>query len=112
MNISTGNLEGLPDVTRLKQLLRSMAMLDAILMPEWEYRYYSFNARWGEGEMMGSTRDGAGDEFFAPFNGHGTFNRLRTRVTGSSGKDPERTLLPRSVPTVRGMPEGTGLRDG
>ena len=54
MNISTGNLEGLPDVTRLKQLLRSMAMLDAILMPEWEYRYYSFNAQWGEGETMGS----------------------------------------------------------
>ena len=47
MKISTRNLEGLPDVTRLKRLLQSLAMLDAILMPEWEYRYYSFNAHWG-----------------------------------------------------------------
>jgi len=73
MKISTRNLEGLPDVTRLKRLLQSLAMLDAILMPEWEYRYYSFNAHWGEGEMMGSMRNGSGDEFFALFNGHGTF---------------------------------------
>src|SRR5215468_6883104 len=73
MKISTWNLEGLPDVARLKRLLQSVAMLDAILMPEWERRYYSFNARWGEGEMMGSMRDGSGDEFFALFNGHGAF---------------------------------------
>ena len=65
MKITTENLDGLPDVARLKRLLQSMAMLDAILMPEWEYRYYSFNALWGEGEMMGSMRDGAGDEFLA-----------------------------------------------
>jgi len=64
MKISTRNLEGLPDVTRLKRLLQSMAMLDAILMPEWEYRHYSFNAHWGEDDMMGSMRDGAVDEFF------------------------------------------------
>jgi len=73
MKISTRDLAGLPDVTRLRRLLQSMAMLDAILEPEWEYRYYSFNAHWGEGEMMGSMRDGAGDEFFALFNSHGTF---------------------------------------
>jgi hypothetical protein len=73
MKISTRNLEGLPDVMRLKRLLQSMAMLDAILTPEWQHRYYSFNAHWGEGEMMGSMRDGSGDEFFALFNSHGVF---------------------------------------
>jgi hypothetical protein len=50
-----------------------MAMLDAILCPEWRFRWYSFNARWAEGERMGSMRNGHGDSFFAPFDGHGCF---------------------------------------
>jgi hypothetical protein len=48
-------------------------MLDAILSPEWECRYYSFNSRWSKGEEMGSMRDGCGDDFFALFNGAGCF---------------------------------------
>jgi hypothetical protein len=50
-----------------------MAMLDAILEPDWQYRYYSFNARWAKGEMMGSMRNGQGDELFALFNNRGAF---------------------------------------
>ena len=73
MDISTRNLEGFPDVVRLRRLLQSMAMLDAVLMLEWQYRYYSFNAQWGQGEMMGSMRNGSGDEFFALFNADGAF---------------------------------------
>jgi hypothetical protein len=68
--ISTRKLD-LPDIDRLRRLLQSIAMLDAILEPEWEYRYYSFNARWGRGEQMGSMRDGCGDDFFALFNRSG-----------------------------------------
>lgn len=44
-----------------------MAMLDAILSPEWDGRYYSFNAHWAEGEQMASMRDGSGDEWFLSF---------------------------------------------
>lgn len=47
--------------------MRSLAMLDAILSPEWEYRYYSFNSKWAEGELMGSMRSGCGDYWFALF---------------------------------------------
>lgn len=65
--ISTRNLSLLPDVDRLRRILQSMAMLDAILSPEWPYRYYSFNAHWGAGELMGSMRNGSGDHFFAHF---------------------------------------------
>jgi hypothetical protein len=50
-----------------------MAILDAILMPEWQYRYYSFNAHWGQGEMMGSMINGSVTSFFALFNMHGVF---------------------------------------
>jgi len=46
-------------------------MLDAIMSPEWENRYYSFNSKWGEGEMMASMRNGSGDDYFTLFNKHG-----------------------------------------
>jgi hypothetical protein len=73
MEISTRNLEGLPDVPRLRRLLQSMAMLDAMLEPKRPYRYYSFDAHWGQGAMMGSMINGSGDELFALFNMHGAF---------------------------------------
>ena len=65
--ISTRDLSFLPDVEQLRRLLQSMAMLDAILCPEWDLRYYSFNARWADGEQMGSMRDGCGDDLFVHF---------------------------------------------
>ncbi len=71
--ISTQDLHQLPDVDRLRTLLQSLAMLDAILSPEWQSRYYSFNSRWAPGEQMGSMRDGCGDDFFALFNTAGCF---------------------------------------
>ena len=48
-----------------------MAMLDAVLCPEWEHRYYSFNAAWADGEQMGSMRNGSGDDFHAHFSSAG-----------------------------------------
>jgi hypothetical protein len=48
-----------------------MAMLDAILCPEWQYRYYSFKAAWSAGEQLGSMRNGSGDDFFAHFSAAG-----------------------------------------
>lgn len=65
--ISTRNLGPIPDVPALLRLTQSLAMLDAILSPEWEGRYYSFNSRWAEGEQMASMRNGSGDEWFLLF---------------------------------------------
>lgn len=73
MTISTRDLSKLPGVDALQRLMQSMAVLDAILSPEWEYRYYSFNAKWAKGEQMGSMRDGQGDDLHALFNKHGCF---------------------------------------
>jgi len=61
----------LPDVEPLKKLSQSLAMLDAIMSPEWEYRFYSFNSKWSENEMMASMRNGSGDDYFILFNKHG-----------------------------------------
>jgi hypothetical protein len=71
--ISTRELSQLPDADGLRKLLQSMAMLDALLCRNWQFRYYSFNAHWSDGEQMGSMRNGAGDDFFALFNAHGCF---------------------------------------
>jgi hypothetical protein len=51
--------------------MQSLAMLDAILSPEWVNRYYSFNAHWGTGKAMASMRDGSGDELFVLFTSTG-----------------------------------------
>ncbi|HSM40569.1 MAG TPA: hypothetical protein VK862_07445 [Afifellaceae bacterium] len=72
-DISTTDLSQLPAVPQLRKIMQSLAMLDAIISPEWEYRYYSFNSAWGLGEQVGSMRNGSGDEFFALFNWHGCF---------------------------------------
>jgi hypothetical protein len=59
-----------------RELLRrcvSLAVLDAILSPDWQYRYYSFDAAWGEDALMGSMRDGSGDDLFIAFGTGGVF---------------------------------------
>jgi hypothetical protein len=35
--VSTRHLSNLPDIDNLRRLCQSLAMLDAILSPEWEY---------------------------------------------------------------------------
>jgi hypothetical protein len=61
----------LPDVPNLLRISKAIAMLDAILSPEWLYRYYSFNSKWSPGEQMASMRNGSGDGYFILFNQHG-----------------------------------------
>ena len=65
--ISTRDLSALPDIDSLRRTLQAMALLDAILCPEWEGRYYSFNAAWAGSQQMGSLRNGSGDELFVHF---------------------------------------------
>lgn len=69
--ISTRNLELLPAVDELRQRCQSIAMLDLLLMPDWEDRYYSFNIKWGENEMLASMRNGSGDSYFILFTVEG-----------------------------------------
>jgi len=71
--ISTRDLSSMPNVDDLRRLLQSLAMLDAILSPDWDARYYSFNSKWARGQQMGSMRNGEGDDFFALFHAKGCF---------------------------------------
>lgn len=65
------HLKSLPNIGTCKKIFQSVATLDTILSPEWEYRYYSFNSVWNKDEMMASMRDGQGSNFFALFNNSG-----------------------------------------
>lgn len=65
--ISSRSLQNMPNPQQLRRLLQSLAVLDAILSPDWEYRYYSYDSAWSEDSEMGSMRNGSGDHFFALF---------------------------------------------
>jgi hypothetical protein len=69
--ISTTDLSRLPDVTPLRRLMQSLAMLEAILCPQrWLRRYY-FDQHWSPGKQMSSMDNGGGDHYFALFNAAG-----------------------------------------
>ncbi|MFF2250371.1 hypothetical protein [Streptomyces sp. NPDC058142] len=65
----------LPEISVLREHCRSLSVLEAILSPEWEGRYYSFNERWSETESMASMRNGSGDEFSIVFSPAGAYVR-------------------------------------
>ncbi|AWB44433.1 hypothetical protein DCC85_09460 [Paenibacillus sp. CAA11] len=65
------HIKRLPGIEKCRNIFKAAAMLDAILMPDWEYRYYSFNSKWDTNEQMGSMRDGEGDHYFALFSHNG-----------------------------------------
>ena len=69
--VTKKRLATLPNIGPLKNLCQSLAVLDTIMSPEWEYRYYSFNSKWGEAEEMASMRNGSGDDYFILFNSQG-----------------------------------------
>ena len=54
----------LPEIDTLKKRMQSLAALDAVVCPDWENRYFSFDKAWALGESLGSIRNGSGDEVF------------------------------------------------
>ena len=71
MAISTKALSLLPDILTLRAISQSLALLDAILSPIWEYRYYSFNAHWAAQQALAFMRDSEGDSYLAWFSPDG-----------------------------------------
>jgi len=70
MQHTINDINLLPTPTQLRKISQSLAMLDAILMPEWDNRYFSFDSHWDDGneEMMASMKTGDGDEYYILFN--------------------------------------------
>lgn len=95
--ISTRDLSHLPDIQGLKSLSQALALLDAILCPEWEYRYYSFNAAWGTDQSLASMRNGQGDWYLCVFN---TTGAVLKGFAHESAMSPFRSNPPRIWPGV------------
>ncbi|MFC8842441.1 hypothetical protein [Streptomyces sp. E2N171] len=65
----------LPEIAVLREHCRSMAVLEAVLSPEWESRCHSFDDHWSETESMASMRSGSGDEYSIVFSAAGAYVR-------------------------------------
>lgn len=92
--------KSLPDIASLLHRAQSLAMLDAIVCPEWENRYYSFNASWGEAEALGSMRNGSGDDWFILFGPFGAAIKGLAHETPIAGDKVFASEVQRQVPQV------------
>ena len=61
----------LPEIARVREISQAIAMLDAILCPDWTSRFFSYDVEWGPGEALASMRNGAGDEYSIVFSDAG-----------------------------------------
>ncbi len=68
---STKNPTELPNREKLKAICKAISVLDAILSPEWEFRYFSYNCQWSENEELLQMRNGSGDEMHVLFTQNG-----------------------------------------
>ncbi len=69
--LSTRNLQSMPDIAVLMSTCKAISVLDAILSPEWEFRYYSYNSKWDTDEECMQMRNGHGDEMHVLFHREG-----------------------------------------
>ncbi len=70
--ISTQNLKNLPSPIDLQKLCKSISALEAIISPDWEYRYFSYQNDWSETEELCKMRTGQGDQLLILFSKNGT----------------------------------------
>lgn len=61
-------IKQLPTISEVYGISQSLAVLDAILMPEWEYRYFSFNNSWNDHQAMASMKDAGGSHYYLLFD--------------------------------------------
>jgi hypothetical protein len=92
----------LPEVSVLRDRCRAIAMLEAVVSPDWASRYYSFDAAWADGEEMASMRNGSGDEYSIVFGSVGAFIRGFDHESPMSPANNDGHLWPG---LVEGIPE-------
>jgi len=92
--ITTKNTAGLPGREKLQATCKAMAVLDAILSQEWEYRYYSYNSAWSENEAFFEMRDGQGDQMLVLFREEGCVINGFSAAAATGNKEKLTTGLP------------------
>jgi len=69
--LSTKNLNLIPPPIKLKEICKSISALEAIICPEWEFRYYSYQKDWNKNEELCEMRNGHGDQMLILFSDDG-----------------------------------------
>ena len=88
-----------PDLPTLRHRAMALAMLDAILCPDYEYRYFSFDPAWRKSEQLACMRNGEGDDWYLHLGEHGAAIKGYVHELASDGA---RTL---ALEVQRRMPE-------
>jgi hypothetical protein len=78
MTHEIATISKLLSINEVRHISQALALADAIIMPEWEYRYFSFNNMWDVkgAEAMASMRDGSGEEYFLHFVKEGVVGKV------------------------------------
>jgi hypothetical protein len=90
----------LPDIATLRERCRALAVVEAILSPEEESRYYSFTSSWSDGEEMASMDNGSGDAWSIVFSYAGAFLRGFDHESPMSPAANDDELWPGLIDTV------------
>ncbi len=93
--------ERLPEIAVVRDRSRALAVLDAILCPDPDFRYYSYTATWADGEELATMADGSGNDYAIVFSPAGVY---------AQGFDHESPLSPYRDPDSREV--WPGLLDG
>ena len=109
----------LADIDEVRRVCRALAMLDAVLSPEPEYRYFGFDARRSPTEELASMRSGGGDEYSIVFSPAGAIARgfdhespLSPWQPGVKESWPGLFIgVPDSLAAAIEAPDGDGRRD-
>jgi hypothetical protein len=63
--------QSLPHPRQLGQRAMALALLDAIICPEAEYRYFSYDCQFAPGQHVASMKNGEGDHWYLHLSGAG-----------------------------------------
>lgn len=63
--------QSFPDPRTLSNRAMALAMLDAIICPEFQYRYFSYDAAWSDDTQVAVMRNGDGDHWFLHLSSEG-----------------------------------------
>src|SRR5258705_2660235 len=85
----------LPVIAEVRNLSRALAVLDAVLSPDPQYRYYSFDSRWSPTEETALMRSGSGDDYSIVFSREGAV---------AQGFDHESPLSPYQPGVAESLP--------
>ena len=99
--ISTKKLQNLPNKEKLQKICKSISVLDAIISQDWEYRYYSYNQKWGKDEELFEMRDGCGDQMLILFTKNGcVINGFAHELYDFEESLPSESELIKGIPDV------------